>query len=79
MKIEDNRSNDKVFFKDLSKGELFYWDDKIFLKIEENEIKTKNPAIISRLINAVRLLDGTCRFFNFDEIVYHINAKLVIE
>ena len=72
MKIKLNPSNRKVFMH-LCDGEVFQFDDVVYMKIEtiqaENDIE----------LNAVDLSDGATYYFHNEEVIPLKNAVLIAE
>jgi hypothetical protein len=72
MKIKLNPSNRKIFMH-LCDGEVFQFDDVVYMKIEaiqvENEIE----------LNAVDLSDGVTYYFHNEEVIPLKNAVLIAE
>ena len=66
--VIENRSNTKVQFSSLSNGDVFIYDDIIYIKVQEDED-----------LNAVSLENGALNCFFQTSFVQRVNAKLVIE
>ena len=62
--IGDSTSG-KVYFDDITAGEVFYYDGILYLRLDD-EVKKMNN---SREYNAVDLTDGSLASFNYDEEV----------
>ena len=72
MKIKLNPSNRKTFLH-LCDGEVFQFDNVVYMKIEA--IQAKNDIEL----NAVDLSDGATYYFHNEEVVPLKNAVLVAE
>jgi hypothetical protein len=72
MKIKLNPSKRKVFMH-LSDGEVFQFDDVVYMKIEA--IQGENDIVL----NAVDLSDGATYYFYNEEVVPLKNAVLIAE
>lgn len=72
MKIKRNPSNRKLFMH-LCDGEVFQFDDVVYMKIEaiqaENDIE----------LNAIDLNDGAAYYFHNEEVIPLKNAVLIAE
>lgn len=84
MKIEDLRTKKHdLEFSDLAVGSVFkkaepYGEDWTFMKIS-NVVKFDDYGCKENDYNAVCLDDGDLCWFDFDEVVVKVEAKVVIE
>lgn len=69
MKIENNRINKEVSFKDVFIGDCFIYEEECYIKVDE----------YSSPINAFNLERNETDTFSADVIVIPVNAKVVIE
>ena len=85
MKVEDLRTKKHdLEFCDLAEGDVFkkavpYGDDWTFMKILNVAEVDENDDCTKEEYNAVCLDDGDLCWFDWDEVVVKVEAKLVIE
>lgn len=72
MKIQDNRNQNTICFKDIAVGDVFECRDIFYLKI----IDIKLDELTN--INAIELEQGKIACFSETEQVKRINAELVV-
>ena len=82
MNITDTRTNNKVKFADIKKGEVFKFNDKYYMKTncvyeDSHEYNSFSTKII--VFNAVRLADGMMVSINKDDCVEPVNHELIIK
>lgn len=85
MKIEDLREKKHdLEFSDLAIGVVFkkavpYGEDWTFMKISSVAEADEDEVCVNNRYNAVCLDDGDLCWFDFDEVVVKVKAKVVIE
>ena len=74
MDIKDERRNERNHFEELFPGDVFEFDDKIFMKTDRIEFGTDEDDFY----NAVSLVDGTLFSFMLEEQVTPLVVQLRI-
>lgn len=72
MKITDNRNVKTIEFKDVKEGDIFEYDNIIFLKT------SFTYAYDEDLLNCYNLQDNEFSYFNDDERVIMLKGELII-
>ncbi len=68
MKITKRAS----YFKDLKAGDLFFWEDELYLKTETFKVDEEDSR------NAVSLIDNCITYFEDDEPIIPKSGELTI-
>jgi hypothetical protein len=74
VEVIGNSKNEKIYFEDITEGEVFYYDGILYLRLA-NEVKKADTLMNNNEYNAIDLTDGSLASFMYDEEVGKFNKE----